>query len=613
MNEVPWSLHLLSEVLAAFTVEDPQALRSVIHRVAEAVDAEVVAIVNSDEVKLCIGLSPEQQAPLPLLLAAQPMTLPLGSESLHAHWTPLAQNDQLLVARLGEPFDLEERSMLRAMGRSIELSSEVLRAVKAERQAKEEALLQATHDALTGLPGRSLVLERLLELLQGHGCEPGAMATVLFVDIDRFKQINDAHGHASGDQFLCSVAQVLRGVVRGSDLVGRLSGDEFVVVTCTRRREDAEGLARRIIERVSRPMMLAGKLVSHSPSIGIAFAAPGALSPTGKDRGTAADIADAETAELGDADGTSAEVLIENADIAMYRAKDLGRGRFACYNRGMRLQAQRRAATEMELRRGIRQGELLPFFQPIVRMPERRIIGFEALARWQHPSHGLLPPSEFVAVAEDTGLIVEIDLLILHAASRILADWKRRFPGLSLRLSVNVSGRTFVDPALVAHVAEALEVAGLSAEELYLEITETMLVEDIDSTTVVVEQLKQLGIQLAIDDFGTGYSSLLYLKRFPIGILKIDRSFIDGLGVDREDEVIVKAVIGVARSLGIDLVAEGVETERQLQMLAELGCDNVQGYGLGRPMQAAAAELLLEQAVLTQTEAIQSKGHFRPA
>jgi diguanylate cyclase (GGDEF)-like protein len=603
MNEVPWSLHLLSEVLAAFTVDDPQALRSVIHRVAEAVDAEVVAIVNPQQVKLCIGLSPGQQVPLPSLLLQQPNTLPLGQQTLHAHWAPLGEKDQLLVARMGEPFDLEERSLLRAMGRSIELSSEVLRAVKAERQAKEQAMLQATHDAMTGLPGRALVLERLEEMLRGRGCEPDATPTVLFVDIDRFKQINDAHGHASGDQFLCSVAEGLRGVVRGTDLVGRLSGDEFVVVTCTRWPEEAEILARRIIERVSRPLLLAGKLVSHSPSIGIAFAEAPPDTPDASDAVSPSEAAAdaAATTGLGaNALAQSAEALIENADMAMYRAKDLGRGRFACYDRGMRLQAQRRAETEMELRRGIRHGELLPFFQPIVRMPERRIVGFEALARWQHPGQGLLPPSEFVAVAEDSGLIVEIDLLILHAASRILADWKRRFPGLSLRLSVNVSGRTFVDPALTAHVTEALEASGLSTDELYLEITETMLVEDIDSTTTVVEQLKQLGIQLAIDDFGTGYSSLLYLKRFPIGILKIDRSFIDGLGIDREDEVIVKAVIGVARALGIALVAEGVETDRQLQMLEELGCDFVQGYGLGRPMDAAAAELLLEQAALAQ-------------
>jgi predicted signal transduction protein with EAL and GGDEF domain len=415
---------------------------------------------------------------------------------------------------------------------------------------------------------------------------------VLFVDIDRFKQINDVHGHASGDQFLRSVAEALRGVVRATDLVGRLSGDEFVVVTCTHSSQDAESLARRIIERVSRPLMLAGKLVSHSPSIGIAFAESGPCEIGAEAVGSLRP----HSTEGAAAAYETAEALIENADMAMYRAKDRGRGCFACYDRGMRQHAQHRAATEMELRRGVRQGELCAYFQPIVRAADRRIIGFEALARWQHPARGLLPPSAFVAVAEDTGLIVEIDLLILHLASRTLADWKRRFPDLPLRLSVNVSGRTFADPALADHVAEALRVAGLTADDLYLEITETMLVEDIDTTTQVVEQLKQLGIRLAIDDFGTGYSSLLYLKRFPVGILKIDRSFIDGLGIDREDEVIVKAVIGVARALGIDLVAEGVETERQLQMLAELGCDYVQGYGLGRPLDAESTERLLAEA-----------------
>ena len=567
MNEGPWSLHLLSEVLSAFSVEDPHALRTVIHRLAEAVDAEVVAIVNPEGVKLCIGLTPEQQALLPPHALDHPTTLVLPSGPLHAYWAPLGQGDQLLVGRLQEAFDLEERSLLRAMARSIELSAEVLRAVGAERQAKEEALRQATHDAMTGLPTRRLVLQRLEAMLHGHDCPVPQQATVLFVDIDRFKQINDVHGHASGDQFLRSVAEVLRSVVRGSDLVGRLSGDEFVVVTCTARREDAEALARRIIERVSRPLMLAGKLVSHSPSIGIAFAAA----------------------------NDTAETLIENADMAMYRAKDRGRGCYACYDPAMRQLAQSRAAIEAELRRGVRHGELCAHFQPIVRVADRRIVGFEALARWQHPIRGLLLPSAFVAVAEDTGLIVEIDLLILHAACHTLAGWRRRFPEVPLRLSVNVSARTFVDPSLADHVSEALRASGLTAEDLYLEITETMLVEDIEATTQAVDQLKALGIRLAIDDFGTGYSSLLYLKRFPVGILKIDRSFIDGLGTDREDEVIVQAVIGVARALGISLIAEGVETQRQMEMLEELGCDCVQGYGFGRPLDPFATEALLQQ------------------
>ena len=566
MNEVPWSLHLLSEVLAAFSVEDPYALRNVINRVAEAVDAEVVAIVREGTISHCIGLGVREQ---PLLIAhagEHPATIQLDSGQLQTYWAPLGQGALLVVGRLTEAFNLEERSLLRAMGRSIQLSAQVLQALTAEREAKDAALHQATHDAMTGLPSRSLVLERLEVILSGS-VSGHEVATVLFVDIDRFKQINDVHGHASGDQFLIAVADVLRSVVRSGDLVGRLSGDEFVVITLTAKREDAESLAARIIEQVSQPLVLAGKLVSHSPSIGIAFAMA----------------------------GDPAETVIENADMAMYRAKDQGRGCYAVYDRTMRLTAQHRAAIEADLRRGVRLGEIRPYLQPIIALPERTLVGFEALARWQHPLQGLLPPSEFIGVAEDTGLIVEIDTLILKEACAVFGDWRRRYPDQPLRLSVNVSGRTFVDPTLPDHVARALEISGLEAENLYIEITETMLVEDIESTTQVVERLKQLGVRLAIDDFGTGYSSLLYLKRFPVGILKIDRSFIDGLGVDREDEVIVKAVIGVARALDIDLVAEGVETERQLAMLEDLGCDYVQGYLFGRPCDTSAASALLNR------------------
>ncbi|MEI6031699.1 MAG: bifunctional diguanylate cyclase/phosphodiesterase [Synechococcaceae cyanobacterium ELA739] len=564
MNEIPWSLHLLSEVLAAFSVEDPYALRNVINRVAEAVDAEVVAILRQGSISHCIGLSAAEQPQLTTHASEHPSSLELASGHLHTYWAPMGEGALLVIGRLTEAFNLEERSLLRAMGRSIQLSAQVLQALTAEREAKDAALRQATHDAMTGLPSRALVLERLGAMLAAQA-NPERVATVLFVDIDRFKQINDVHGHASGDQFLIAVAEVLRSVVRSDDLVGRLSGDEFVVITLTASPRDAESLAARIIERVSRPLLLAGKLVSHSPSIGIAFA-----------------IAE-----------DSAESLIENADMAMYRAKDRGRGCYATYDRSMRLDAQHRAAIETDLRRGVHQGEIRPYLQPIVTLPDRRLIGFEALARWQHPRHGLLAPSEFINVAEDTGLIVEIDTLILKEACAVVGSWRHAHPELPLRLSVNISGRTFVDPSLPDHVAAALLSSGLEADNLYLEITETMLVEDIESTTQVVERLKQLGVRLAIDDFGTGYSSLLYLKRLPVGILKIDRSFIDGLGVDREDEVIVKAVIGVARALDIDLVAEGVETERQLEMLVDLGCDYVQGYLFGRPCDVDTARSLL--------------------
>jgi hypothetical protein len=368
------------------------------------------------------------------------------------------------------------------------------------------------------------------------------------------------------------VAKALRGVVRGTDLVGRLSGDEFVVVTCTRRPHDAETLAQRIIEQVSHPQMLAGKLVSYSPSVGISYSEP----------------------------HDTAESLIENADMAMYRAKAQGRGCHASYDASMRELARSRAATETELRRGIRQGQIVPVFQPVVSTDGGSVVGFEALARWRHPIHGLLPPSEFVEVAEDTGLIIEIDRLILESTCEIVGRWKQRYPHLPLRLSVNVSARSFMDPRLSERVDKALASAGLKAEDLYLEITETMLIEDIDATTQVVDQLKRLGIRLAIDDFGTGYSSMLYLKRFPVGILKIDRSFVDGLGQDLEDEAIVKAVIGLARALGIDLVAEGVETSKQVSMLQELGCQFMQGYCFGRPLEADQAEALLAGSMALQ-------------
>jgi diguanylate cyclase (GGDEF)-like protein len=574
MSEIPWSLHLLSEVLSAFSVEDPKALITVINRVAEAVDAEVVAIVGADGVRHAIGFRDDQ---FHLLLDGEaiPATIPLQGGSLHTYWAPLGQGERLVVGRLSHGFDLEERSLLRAMARSVELSSEVLRAVTAERRAKEDALHQATHDALTGLPGRALVLQGLDQLLQSGRIPGGETATVLFIDIDRFKQINDVHGHASGDQFLRSVATALRSVVRSADLVGRLSGDEFVVVTCTHRYEDAETLAQRIIEQVGRPQMLAGKLVSYSPSVGIAVGEP----------------------------HDTAESLIENADMAMYKAKEQGRGCHASYDASMRELARGRAATETELRRAVRQGQIVAHFQPIVSTDGRRVVGFEALARWCHPSHGLLPPSAFVAVAEDTGLIIDIDRLILESTCATLGRWKQQFPHLQLRLSVNVSARSFMDPLLSERVARALSSAGLQPKDLYLEITETMLVEDIEATTLVVDQLKQLGVRLAIDDFGTGYSSMIYLKRFPVGILKIDRSFIDGLGQDLEDEVIVKAVIGLATALGIDLVAEGVETEMQAQMLQELGCNFMQGYCFGRPMAVDQAERMLTAVAEMQSPA----------
>jgi diguanylate cyclase (GGDEF)-like protein len=550
MTGVPWSLHVLSELLSGFSLEDPEALPKVINRVAEAVDAEVVALLGANAVRHGIGLAERDRARLQAQASMRPSQLTVAAGCLHLHWAPMESNELLVAGRLGEPFDLEERSLLRAMARTIQLGLRLLAAVAAERAAREAAVRQASRDAMTDLPNRATVLPHLEGLLAAPAEKGRGVATVLFIDIDRFKQINDVHGHAAGDQFLIAVAELLRSVVRKGDLVGRLSGDEFVVLTHTQAVEDATALAERIIAAIEQPMRLAGRGVRHSASVGIAFA------------------------EAGD----NAERLIENADLAMYAAKDRGRGRFACYDAELRQRALERAAIEAELRRALSEGEMVPHFQPIVHQREQRVVGFEALARWQHPERGLLPPASFLAVAQETGQIVEIDRQILASACQAVAQWQALDPSRDLTLSVNMSGLSLADPTLVPWVVRVLANSGLEASRLYLEITETMLVDDQVGTTDTLSHLRALGIQLAIDDFGTGYSSLLYLKRLPVGILKIDRSFIQGLGQHRGDEVIVEAVVRVSQALGIELIAEGVETAHQAQRLLALGCDRLQGF-----------------------------------
>jgi len=564
MGEPSWSLHLLSELLSAFNLEDPDALRNVIHRVGEAVDAEVVALMAPGHLIDGIGLG---QKDLALLMAAsgqRPQQLQLTSGVLQCQWSPMEGSQQLVVGRLAQSFDLEERSLLRAMARSLALSLQVLRSVAAERMARREAEEQAIHDALTGLPNRAQVLTHLDRLLRQ---DDAAACSVLFIDLDRFKIINDAHGHAVGDRLLIALASRLRQLVEPDHLVGRLGGDEFVVVVEEADPAAVEQLSQRLIARLMEPLVVQGKPLLSGASVGIATFAPG------------------ETAER----------LIENADMAMYRAKQQGRGRCCFYDVGMRLDAQRRASLEADLHLAIANGEIACYLQPIVSLqPGRPLVGFEALARWHHPLHGTLPPGEFVPLAEESGLIVAIDALVLEQACGLMAGWIRSGQG-DLHISVNISGRSFQDPDLANRVGEVLARTGMPVGNLYLEITETVLVDDIDVTMQTVKGLNQLGLRLAVDDFGTGYSSLRYLRRFPIAILKIDRSFVDGLGTDREDETIVRAVIGLAGALGISVVAEGVETDLQDFHLIDLGCPLAQGFHYGAVLNPVEAERRLPQ------------------
>jgi diguanylate cyclase (GGDEF)-like protein len=564
MPEPSWSLHLLSELLSAFDLEDPDALRNVIHRVGEAVDAEVVALLAPGHLIDGIGLGEQDMAILMAASGQRPQELQLTSSVLLCQWSPIEGSEQLVVGRLAQAFDLEERSLLRAMARSLSMSLQLLRSMAAERMARREAEEQAIHDALTGLPNRAQVichLERLLDQGEGAAC------SVLFIDLDRFKIINDANGHAVGDQLLIALSGRLRQLLEPDHLVGRLGGDEFVVVTTVADPGAVEQLSKRLIARLMEPLVVQGKTLLSGASVGIATFAPG------------------ETAER----------LIENADMAMYRAKQQGRGRYCFYDAGMRLDAQHRASLEADLHLAIANGEIACHLQPIVSLqPGRPLVGFEALARWLHPLHGTLPLQEFVPLAEESGLIVAIDALVLEKACGLMAGWIGR--GFDeLQLFVNVSGRSFQDPDLANRVGEVLAKTGMPVGNLYLEITETALVDDIDVTKQTVKGLDQLGLRLAVDDFGTGYSSLRYLRRFPIAILKIDRSFVDGLGTDGEDETIVSAVIGLAKALGITVVAEGVETALQDSRLVALGCAWAQGFHYGKVLEPADAERLLPQ------------------
>jgi diguanylate cyclase (GGDEF)-like protein len=550
--EPSWSLHLLSEILSAFSTDDPENLRTVVSQVAEAVEAEVTAILSETEITCSVGIGEQERELLREQLAARPGQLSLQAGSLHMNWAPLGDRGMLVVGRLGDPFDLEERSLLRAMARSIELSLRLLAAISAERQAKLEAAHDATHDPLTGLPNRVLVLERLGSLIHSPPDRSHCTA-VLFIDIDRFKWVNDAHGHAAGDELLVHISRILQRSMRQDDLVGRLSGDEFIVITRLADTQAAMELAQRIIGTLRQPVRVAGIELSHSASVGVCLVEPG-------DRPSE---------------------VIENADMAMYHAKGRGRGRCALFEPTMRDEARERLALEEDLRVAVSEGQFVCYLQPIMALEAGSLIGFEALVRWQHPRKGLIQPQAFVSAAEECGLIGEIDLSVMAQACEALGRWQQRPGREALRLSVNVSARTLGAADLVDRIEPILTASGIDPARLYLEITETSLVEDIQSTSCTIAGLQRLNLQLAIDDFGTGYSSLLYLKRFPVGLLKIDRSFVNDLGKlprNKDDEAIARAIISLASGLGVKVVAEGVETAAQERRLMEFGCDFGQGF-----------------------------------
>ena len=449
------------------------------------------------------------------------------------------------------------------------------RDISRHKSLEQQLVQRALHDQLTGLPNRMLFMDRLEQALE-RCARRGKFAAVLFLDLDRFKLVNDNFGHDRGDQLLVQVAERLRTCLRRVDTIARIGGDEFtVLLEEVGSAGDAALVADRIIEAFRASFRIESQEIFVGTSIGIALGAPD--------------------------QGTTAQGLLRNADIAMYRAKANGRACFEVFKSSMRETVRGRLKMEAELRRALDRGELRLHYQPQVDLRTSRIVGLEALVRWEHPERGLVPPGSFIPMAEETGLILPIGRWVLETACRQAAIWRADAEiGLELVMAVNLSPRQFRHPRLVADVGQVLAESGLDASGLEVEITEGTAMGDADGTVKVLEHLKAIGIRLAIDDFGTGYSSLSYLKRFPIDVLKVDRSFVAGLPANRGDAAIVRAVVGLTRALGLKAVAEGVETQDQLAELRGLGCDQGQGYFFGRPVATEVADAVLRRSAIAE-------------
>ena len=446
------------------------------------------------------------------------------------------------------------------------------------KQAEERIYHMALHDALTGLPNRTLLLDRLDQAI-GYAGRSGNAVWVLFVDLDRFKFVNDSLGHKGGDRVINAIAERLQSAIRETDTVARLGGDEFVLILPQRADETNETMVtdaiHRMMDAVAKPLMLEAHEFFLGCSIGVA---------------------------VYPADGTTSEALIEHADTAMYRAKEMGGNNFQFYTAAMNTRLLERISIEKDLRSAIEREEFVLHYQPKVDVRTGRIVGMEALIRWQHPILGLILPNRFIGLAEETGLIGLIGIWVLRTACAQTKSWERAGYG-GLRIAVNLSSRQFTQKDLVQSIANILSETGLASHFLELELTESLLMNDVEETIEILQELKALRVHMSIDDFGTGYSSLAYLKRFPIDVLKIDQSFVRDMTLGSDGAVIVKSVISLAHNLKLLVVAEGVETQEQLTHLRSLECDMIQGYFFSKPMPAEAFEQILQVGTCLPIEA----------
>jgi diguanylate cyclase (GGDEF)-like protein len=494
----------------------------------------------------------------------------------HAGWV-LFEDTFLVIAikrGMSEMCDIAERT---AEGERLnegleqrvsERTSELEKEVAERKQIEEQLLHNAFHDALTGLANRALFVDHLKLAIGRAERHEAYRFAVLFLDLDRFKFVNDSLGHTFGDQLLVAIARRLETIVRPGDTVSRLGGDEFTaLLDDLKDADEAEAVAERLQRELAMPFNLGGHEVFVTVSIGVAVSREGYLRP---------------------------EDILQDADTAMYRAKRLGKARHEMFEQGMRAHAADVLGLERDLRQAIERRELFLEYQPIVSLDTGVLRGFEALVRWRHPERGVIPPLKFIPIAEETGQIIPLGIWVLEEACRQMRRWQDLSPaGEPLTMSVNLSGKQFMRSDLLEQVQGVLRETGLDPRSLKLEITETVVMENIDTATRTLAQLRALGVELSIDDFGTGYSSLSYLQSFPVSTLKIDRSFVSRMTESDGTAEIVRTIMRLARSLGMDVVAEGVETEGQRARLTDMDCEFGQGYYFSKPMGGEDVEAVL--------------------
>jgi diguanylate cyclase (GGDEF)-like protein len=485
------------------------------------------------------------------------------AEVLHESAGELDSSTEALVQALSILQLSLEFSLVRMCG---SFESERRKTDEELARREEELSFLATHDPLTGLPNRTLILDRVEQML-ARSLRSKTPVAALFVDLDNFKSINDSLGHGVGDELLQAVAARLDAVVRATDAFGRLGGDEFVIISEALTLEvGPELIAERLLEALEQPFLLGAEKatrVSVTASIGIAVG-----------------------------DHTSAEELLREADIAMYRAKWDGKHRYAVFEDGMQHTMQHRMELEMDLREALEKDEFFLAYQPTINLSDMSPTGVEALVRWTHPTRGVVQPDEFIPLLEETGLIVNVGKWVLQEACRQGAVWREA--GYPIGMAVNVSGRQLDTDQLIGDIEEALSTSGLDPEALTIEITETTLMRNTEDTARRLTEIKALGVRIAIDDFGTGYSSIAHLQRFPVDALKIDRSFVSQLQHNQEGETLIHTLVQLGKALSIETVAEGIEQQQELSLLQDEDCDNGQGFLFARPLDVDATETFLQ-------------------